>query len=282
MNALLNSVLFLRDQSRHLNLSSAERSVLVSLTGRVGNNKVTWIKQEGLADECCLSERHLRNILNKLVEKELIIINSITTKRGKQNTYQVSDKVRNYNPKTRATAEEVIHRCGTIVPVVPHTTGTTVPEGCGTVVPVPPDLSTGKTLEAVGRQEKPPFLKETILNIKTSNIPQYRMDMTVALPSFVNREDWNDFLKFRERQKSPVHRDDQPRMIATLKKMHEAGQNISEVINQSIVNGWKCLLPVKNQDSSLTPRQASLKRGFDMLKNWNTSGDSPTSFLLGL
>lgn len=67
------------------------------------------------------------------------------------------------------------------------------------------------------------------------------------LPDWLNADDWNDFVAHRKEIKKPLTDTAKRRMLMKLYRMKEAGENISAVIEQSIVNGWQDAWPAKQQ-----------------------------------
>jgi len=86
----------------------------------------------------------------------------------------------------------------------------------------------------------------------------------VVLPEWIVKETWDDFLEMRKDKKSTPTPRAQELIIKELEKFRAAGDNPNEVLNQSIMNGWKGVFPLKeaksgtNRQSSrrLTPRES--------------------------
>jgi hypothetical protein len=69
----------------------------------------------------------------------------------------------------------------------------------------------------------------------------------ILLPDWLRPEDWKDFLSFRREIKAPMNAVAQRRAIIQLEQLRNEGQDPSQVINQSIVNGWRGLFSVKDR-----------------------------------
>ena len=67
----------------------------------------------------------------------------------------------------------------------------------------------------------------------------------VELPEWVPRQTWADFVEHRRKAKTPMTDIAQQRALKKLAVMRAEGQDIEAVIEQSIINGWKGLFPVK-------------------------------------
>lgn len=67
----------------------------------------------------------------------------------------------------------------------------------------------------------------------------------IELPSWLDEKDWNDFLQHRKDMKAKMSIVAQTRAIRELEKLRSAGNDVKDVINQSIVRGWKGLFGVK-------------------------------------
>lgn len=68
---------------------------------------------------------------------------------------------------------------------------------------------------------------------------------TLILPTWLPKTDWQDFIDHRKHIKAPLSDNAVKRAIKTLESLRHKGQNVSKVIDQSIVNGWKGFFAVK-------------------------------------
>ncbi|MFH1784137.1 MAG: hypothetical protein ABH868_04495, partial [bacterium] len=62
---------------------------------------------------------------------------------------------------------------------------------------------------------------------------------------FIKPNLWNEYLQMRKAIKKPATEKAQDLAIAKLTTLHEQGENINAVIEQSIFNNWQGLFPVK-------------------------------------
>ncbi|MHB1287355.1 MAG: hypothetical protein ACYCYP_12545 [Leptospirales bacterium] len=76
----------------------------------------------------------------------------------------------------------------------------------------------------------------------------------IILPNWLSPSDWNDYLEYRKGIGSPMSPIAQRRAISQLEQLGNEGQDPSRVINQSILNGWKGLFPVKNSLPKASPK----------------------------
>lgn len=67
------------------------------------------------------------------------------------------------------------------------------------------------------------------------------------LPEWLDVKLWDDFKQHRLSLKTKVTPLAEKRLLNTLEKLRAEGNNVAEVINRSIENGWKGLFPLKNQ-----------------------------------
>jgi hypothetical protein len=80
------------------------------------------------------------------------------------------------------------------------------------------------------------------------------------LPDWVSVEDWNEYVEHRKDIKRPLTDKAKKLAIAELKKLKQNGEIIKNVIDQSILNGWAGLFPVridKNGEASNGARKKS-------------------------
>jgi hypothetical protein len=68
----------------------------------------------------------------------------------------------------------------------------------------------------------------------------------VAPPSWIDPGTWQTYLDHRRCIKAPMSEVAQQRAITALERLRLEGQDPEAVLNQSIVNGWKGLFPVKS------------------------------------
>ena len=73
-----------------------------------------------------------------------------------------------------------------------------------------------------------------------------------VVPDWIKTETWKDFLEHRKKLKSPMTDIAQKRAFKVLKGLKSDGHNIEDIINQSIVNGWKGLFPIKEVSNGQT------------------------------
>lgn len=65
------------------------------------------------------------------------------------------------------------------------------------------------------------------------------------LPDWIPAKAWCKFVEGRKKLKPPMTEHAAELIVAELVKFRAAGENVEAVINQSIVNGWKGVFPVK-------------------------------------
>ena len=112
-------------------------------------------------------------------------------------------------------------------------------------LPIKPQLS-GKETELSGKETelslpvithtKETILKETILK-----------KAVILLPGWLDKKTWGDYLEMRKSKKDTPTKRATELLIAKLDRLRLAGDNSTEVLNQSIMNGWKGLFAL-NKD----------------------------------
>lgn len=70
----------------------------------------------------------------------------------------------------------------------------------------------------------------------------------IELPDWLPKDDWDAFLAFRKEVKSEMGPVGISRAINRLSEFRDDGEDISAVLNQSIVNGWKGLFRVQAEN----------------------------------
>lgn len=79
-----------------------------------------------------------------------------------------------------------------------------------------------------------------------TNLPnQHNITNITNLPEWVPREAWDGFIEMRKKAKSPFTGRALNLAISELEKLRAQGQDPGAVLNQSVMNGWKGLFPIK-------------------------------------
>lgn len=84
-----------------------------------------------------------------------------------------------------------------------------------------------------------------IEDIKNISSTKEKKDV-FELPLWISQKDWDEFLEHRKSIKAPMSLIAQKRLISKLTELKEQGEDISKVLNESIVNGWKGVFSIKN------------------------------------
>jgi len=252
MSIALDIALYLRDHGRNLKgLSAADRGVLYTLAFRIGTKIYTWISQASLANELCMSTRNIRDYLRNL-ERFGLIITRKSKKDSRKLEYRISEFVHNYHQNSRVCEKNYRKDCsgiykdsGTNVPVFSESIGTNVP-----VINSSTDIQVIDSNEE-NHQEKSPkvtYINKVTLRDKTKERNARKSSLVVITPpSFLNENIWNEFLEHRKSMKSPMTELAQRKAFKVLEKLKEEGQDVEQVVNNSIVNGWKGLFPIKEK-----------------------------------
>ena len=69
--------------------------------------------------------------------------------------------------------------------------------------------------------------------------------VVIDLPAWMSQELWQDIIDHRKSLKCPVTIKALQTVLQELEKHHSSGQNLREMLNQSVMNGWKGLFPIK-------------------------------------
>lgn len=69
----------------------------------------------------------------------------------------------------------------------------------------------------------------------------------IVLPDWLPNETWEEFKQHRKQLKKPMSELAQQKSIKQLEKMRSEGQDVVEVIETSIANGWQGLFEIKSQ-----------------------------------
>jgi hypothetical protein len=70
---------------------------------------------------------------------------------------------------------------------------------------------------------------------------------TNACPEWLDKELWDDYIAYRKELKKPLTAVGEKRAIMKLQRFYEQGQNVNEILEQSITNNWLGLFAVKQK-----------------------------------
>lgn len=77
------------------------------------------------------------------------------------------------------------------------------------------------------------------------NNGKMNMETEIKLPDWVDLNVWCDFTTYRKQIKKPMTLRAKELLISKLEGMKENGDNPNEVLEQSIMNGWQGIFPLK-------------------------------------
>ena len=72
------------------------------------------------------------------------------------------------------------------------------------------------------------------------------------LPGWLDPVIWEAFKSYRKKMRKPL---EEEATIKKLAKYHDEGQDPNEILEQTMVQGWQGLFPVKRQDREETPEE---------------------------
>lgn len=79
-----------------------------------------------------------------------------------------------------------------------------------------------------------------------------------VLPDWIPKTAWEGYLDMRQKKRKPPTPHARDLVIAELAKLRAKGQNVEEVLNQSIRNTWTDVYPLKQQSQRTDQQQKSL------------------------
>lgn len=80
----------------------------------------------------------------------------------------------------------------------------------------------------------------------------------IELPEWLSKKTWGDFLAHRKQLKSPMTDEAQKRMIKKLENLKDDGHDPEQILDQSMVNGWKGIFSIKQEYSEKSEREKFL------------------------
>jgi hypothetical protein len=86
----------------------------------------------------------------------------------------------------------------------------------------------------------------------------------IELPGWIDEKTWGDFITHRRKLKRPATPRAKELLAIKLEKMKEQGDNPNEVLEQSIINGWQGVFPLKSKEGGVygTHQKPFTKKGY--------------------
>lgn len=279
MSISLDIALYLREKGKdYINLDLSTKAVLFILAFRVGSNPYTWISQKELAKELNINERNTRKHTSKLKELGLIIIDQ-DKKDKRKNLYRPAEFLVNYHKenskKSRSNETYNFENTGLIRP--------TNNEDTGHIRPVFKEKNESQPIDnneenQIKNSPKGTLKDKETLKDKTTQEQKRkklvsREIVDIEIPDWIDKETWNDFKQHRISLDKPMTELSQKKMIKLLDKMRSRGQNIEDVLNQSIANSWQGVFEIKQiKEMSHGNQQSKPKSVAQRVWERNTAG----------
>lgn len=119
------------------------------------------------------------------------------------------------------------------------------------------NVQTGTPIPDINTDNKP-YIKDKIKAqpkkqvavVSDPYIDPYVLKPEIVLPDWLPNEVWEEFKQHRKQLKKPMSDLAQKKSIKQLEKMRSEGQDVVEVIEASIANGWQGLFNIKSQGES--------------------------------
>lgn len=127
-----------------------------------------------------------------------------------------------------------------------------------------------------------PSHKPLTNNHKPVNPPLTPQGEFVELPEWLSKEDWDDFCEHRKKLRAPLNDRSKARVISKLDRLRKAGFNPSDLIDQSITQGWKGIFETAQTSARVDYSQTaiSVMDSYNTIlaeRGWPTATQSPFS-----
>ncbi len=218
-----------------LNIKSHLKLVLLALADHSGFENECWPSITKISLKCSLSKRSVIRFIAELVKLNLIQKDTRYDQNGNKKTNLYCLNIDQKLPTGWCQPDtKVVSECN-------QGSVTQTPGWCQADTYLlsnePPIKPSYKTLKKkykmkISENDSKPLVK------KQSHLPD--------LPGDVQKADWDDFVQHRKDMKAPMSQMAQARALSKIKDLISQGQDAHAVIDQSIVNGWKGLFPVKD------------------------------------
>lgn len=236
----LDFALFVRDAAQQLNLSLATLGVAYTLAFRIGTNINTWVSQESLAKEMNVCERTVRRQC-KILKKAKIILIKKDSNDKRNNLYSFNPLLYNYAQMDEKTRKKYRTKMSSIY----VNRGQKCPVNTGQKCPIISDNKSLADPVIIGLPEIENLPKRKSKEKEKIKIKKKPVDK-FEIPDWVDKVIWSNFEQHRRDMKSPLSNQAKKLCLAKLEKLKNEGYDVGEILNQSILNGWKGLFPLHN------------------------------------
>ena len=205
-----------------LEIGATDKIVLLALADHANDDGYCWPGNASIARKCGLSERAVRGAMGWLESNGHITRHFVT---GKSTSFQI-------HPGTTCPRQDMppAPRAKTPARHAPHP---------GTTCPTP-------------RHVVPPNHKESSLTIKEPS--KARRAAVVALPDWLPADAWAGFAEMRRKARKPLTERAMALAVKKLEALAAEGHDPGAVLDQSTMNNWQGLFPLKEQGNGHTLR----------------------------
>lgn len=103
--------------------------------------------------------------------------------------------------------------------------------------------------------------KKQVAVVSDAYVDPYVLKPEIVLPDWLPNEVWEEFKQHRKQLKKPMSELAQKKSIKQLEKWRSEGQDVVEVIEASIANGWQGLFEIKSQGEAHGKGNSNLGTG---------------------
>ncbi len=241
MNILFKVLNFVQSEfSNSFNLTQTDRLILINLSSFTGNNETCWPSLKTLSGVCHIKERHLTERLKHLSVQKLVYVLRNPGKRSeyKLNSELMQSSILKEQNRTITEQKDIHNPC------------TEVPENLST----PLHHSANNPCTPVHENDTYPHPIPLIYKSNYKKAPNKQPAQSrearsarlvdvgfllSILPEWIDKDKWTIFLQNRKRLRLGTDETVQKIITDDLLKMKEEGYDIDQIINTTIVNGWK-------------------------------------------
>ena len=231
-------------------LSSGEKLVLIALCDQANDSGECFRLNSTLMEKCSMSERAVRDNLSKLEEKGLI---EREFRSGRSTIFYLYPGRFFRNPR-RFTPADLAPTPADLAPTPAD------------LAPTPADLAPITLFNPTLTQSNPTLTNSASpadsAKPQAADGKKAKPKVDLVLPAWMPQELWQDVIDHRKSMKCPVTTKALQTVLQDLEKHHSAGQNLREMLTQSVVNGWKGMFPVKAQPAPASKNSSGNRNNY--------------------
>ena len=229
-------------------LPLSRKMVLLALCDNANDQGECYPSLSMIAKKCSMTERGVHKCITDLEKNGFIVREN---RSGRSTLYTITNPGTWFTPEQRSPLNDV-HPTPEPCSPPPLNNVPITPEQRSPITIINHQLNRHITIKGGG--------DATAKKVDGRAKPQKPDKQEIELPAWLNPDDWESLVEHRKSIKSPMSLQAQRLSIAKLDELRRKGHDPTEVINQTIMHGWKGLFPLRLEQQNNTRKTANDER----------------------